>query len=147
MSSKPNQKAEFKIFVEGGAPHHRSLNTACRKAFGQFLERFSLGAWRPSIVACGSRRFAYEDFCTALKQSKNPRDVFVLLVDSEAAVSAVQSRWQHVLKRAGDGWIQPQSATDDNLFFMVECMENWFLADLAALERYFGKGFKRAVFA
>jgi hypothetical protein len=25
-------------------------------------------------------------------------------------------------------------------------MENWFFADLDALERYFGKGFKRAVF-
>ncbi|ANE54350.1 hypothetical protein AYM39_03530 [Methylomonas sp. DH-1] len=33
--------------------------------------------------------------------------------------------------------------TDDQLHFMVECMENWFFADQESLSKYFGKGFNK----
>ncbi len=133
---------EFRIFVEGGG--HKRLNDACRRGFGRFFEKYGLGIRKPRIVACGSRRFAYEDFCSAISKAK-PNDVYLLLVDSESAFIAANNDgyWHHVKHRQGDNWDCPKNTTDEQLHFMVECMENWFFADQESLARYFGNGFKR----
>jgi hypothetical protein len=68
-----------------------------------------------------------------------------LLVDSEAPVNSV-SVWEHVSSREGDThWQKPDNATENNLHFMVECMENWFMADTKVLENYYGKDFNKNV--
>lgn len=132
--------AEFRIFVEGGAKGQLALK--CRRGFSRFFEKAGLGHRKPSIVACGSRLAAFEDFCHALERA-GKKDINLLLVDSEEAVTGTNEQvWTHVKTRQGDGWDQPKGADAEMLHFMVECMENWFLADPQTLVSYFGQGFK-----
>lgn len=127
------------IYIEGGGDAPQ-LKARCRKAFNKFIQGLGFKGSMPKLVACGSRRNAYEQFCTALKQGKN---VF-LLVDSEAPVKKDHEfdPWRHLQQREGDGWTAPPNATAADCHLMVECMENWFLADIPALKRYYGRGFK-----
>ncbi len=128
------------IYVEGGSKG--SLATECRKGFRLFLQKSGLSDRMPTIVACGSRREAYKDFCTAWA-NKSPDEYPLLLVDSEAPVSST-SPWQHVLHRVGDEWKKPDGALDSHLHFMTQVMETWFLADRAVLIKYFGSKFKES---
>lgn len=132
--------AEFRIFVEGGTKG--LLAEKCRQGFARFFEKTGLGPRSPRIVSCGSRKAAYDDFCYALSKA-GEKDVYLLLVDSEEKVSVEKDQvWAHVKARQGDGWDKPASANADMLHLMVECMENWFLADPQELEKFFGQGFK-----
>jgi len=132
-----------KLFVEGGGDND-ALKAECRKGFREFLEKAGLKGRMPRIVACGGRSQAYSQFCVAIGEAANG-DVFILLVDSEGPVSTpadAAQPWDHVNNREGDGWDRPKGAVDDDLHFMVECMESWFLADKRALESFFGQGFR-----
>lgn len=134
----------MKLFIEGGGESNQ-LKTECRKGFTQFITAAGLTN-RPRVVACGSREDAYDSFCTELK-SGNPA---MLLVDSEAGVNANHQQdkdsskwapWAHLKARQGDEWEKPANATDVQCHLMVECMENWFLADRVTLADFFGQGF------
>jgi hypothetical protein len=130
------------LFVEGGGDHNPTLASECRRAFRTLLDRAGLQGRMPRVVACGGRRNAYERFCTALHDQADG-DVAILLVDSEAPVTAT-SPWEHVKHRQGDGWDRPAGASDEQLHFMVQCMESWFFADPATLKAYFGEGFSES---
>ena len=39
-------------------------------------------------------------------------------------------------------WVDARKAVDESAHLMVQVMESWFLADRAALKRYFGDGFR-----
>ncbi len=96
----------------------------------------------PRVVASGSRTQAFEDFRTALLRAT--QDEFVcLLVDSEDPVEENTSPWVFLKVRQSDRWEPPAGAVDENAHLMVQCMEAWFLADSAALERFFAEGFRR----
>jgi hypothetical protein len=127
------------IYIEGGGDEPQ-LKARCRKAFNKFMQKMGFKGSMPKLVACGSRRNAYEQFCTAVKQGKKA----MLLVDSEAPVKKEHEfdPWPHLQQREGDGWTAPPSATAADCHLMVECMENWFLADIPALKGYYGSGFK-----
>lgn len=134
----------MKLFVEGGGDSNL-LKTECRKGFTQFITAAGVSK-RPRIIACGTRNDAYDSFCTEIKNG-NPA---MLLVDSEAAIIAAYQQgndatkwtpWEHLKQRQGDKWDKPADATDVQCHFMVECMENWFLADRVTLETFFGQGF------
>jgi hypothetical protein len=126
-----------RIYVEGGFEGTTKSN--CRKAFRIFFEK-TLPRGSFQVIASGDRAKAYADFCTALVQ--HPGDYVMLLVDSEEAVSG--KPWEHVITRVGDGWQRPRGAKDDQLQFMVQVMESWFLADQDALAAYYGQGFRRS---
>ena len=134
-----------KLFVEGGGLQNWSLNAECRKGFRQFLEKAGLGGHMPQIVASGARQVAYEDFCTAIANN----EAALLLVDSEAPIAANDQPpnvkdwqpWRHLANVADDKWKKPKGATNEHCHLMVECMENWFLADREALIAFFGQGF------
>jgi len=53
-----------KLFVEGGGDSN-SLKTECRRGFTSFISKAGITR-KPRIVACGSRRNAYESFCTEI---------------------------------------------------------------------------------
>ena len=90
-----------RLYVEGGGDTNR-LRTACRRGFREFFLKAGLAGSMPRIIASGSRRSVYEDFCTAISQSG---DVCVcLLVDSEEAVADGEGPWDHLKKRQADQW-------------------------------------------
>ena len=64
------------LYVEGGGDS-AALRTACRQGFTQFITNAGIGQ-RPRVVACGSRRDAYDSYCTAVANGEDA----VLLVDS-----------------------------------------------------------------
>lgn len=129
------------LYVEGGGDAN-SLKTACRAGFTEFITKAGIKK-RPRVVACGSRRDAYDSFCTAIAQG----DDALLLVDSEAAVAAQHqaggperwSPWRHLLQR--DNWSKPVTAQEADCHLMTQVMETWFVADPATLAAFFGQGF------
>jgi hypothetical protein len=135
-----------KLYVEGGGDS-AALKVECRSGFANFLARAGLRR-KPRIVACGSRRNAYESFCTAVANGESA----LLLVDSEAPVSARHQQgspdtwipWQHLKERAGDGWDRPSNAKEADCHLMVQCMEAWLLADREVLKAFFGQGCKES---
>lgn len=125
------------VYVEGGG-NSKALRSECRKGFRQFFENAGLKGRMPSIVACGSRQTAFNDYVLAVAKPGNNR-FCVLLVDSEGPVAEEDDSWAHVKKQ--DNWDRPQNAEDDGAHLMVQCMESWFLADKANLAAYFGQQF------
>lgn len=131
------------MYIEGGGDTAQ-LKARCRKAFSKFFNNLGLKGKLPKVVACGSRRDAYESFTTAIKNNTNA----LLLVDSEAAIKthhdlpANAEPWQHLKEREGDAWEKPETATNDHCHLMTQCMESWLLADTTALKKYFGSNFK-----
>ena len=133
-----------KLYVEGGGDT-ATLKSACREGFTTFITKAGLTR-RPRIVACGSRRDAFDSFCTAIAGGEDA----VLLVDSEDAVNVQHQTgkpedwmpWLHLKARQGDGWDKPQGSADTDCHLMVQIMESWFLADREALKGFFGQGFK-----
>ena len=115
----------IKVYVEGGGDSNQ-LRRQCRNGFREFFEKAGLKGRMPRVVACGSRQRAYDRFCAAIDEAEADSFI-VLLVDSEAAVAASDSPWEHLRKR--DNWTQPSAAADDSTQLMVQCMEAWFVAD------------------
>jgi hypothetical protein len=130
---------KIKIYIEGGGDGG-DLKRRCRKGFREFLEKTGLFETRmPRIVASGSRGNAYDDFCVALKGAMQG-ELIILLIDSEGEVTQTDP-WLHLKNRQGDGWDKPENSTAENLHFMAQCMESWFLADKQLLANYYGSGF------
>ena len=135
-----------KLFVEGGG-NDKSGIIACQKGFSKFLEKAGLKGKMPRIVARGSRRSAYESFCTAIANGEDA----LLLVDSEDPVQATSQSgdnpehwnpWLHLKNRQGDGWDKPKGAENTDCHLMVQCMESWFHADRTSLQKFYGQGFR-----
>ncbi|MDR2759824.1 MAG: DUF4276 family protein [Spirochaetaceae bacterium] len=135
----------LKIYVEGGGDAH-ILKRDCRRGFSEFLEKAGLKGCMPRVIACGGRRKAYDDFCTAIGNNESA----MLLVDSESPVDQNCCRekevskwdpWQHLADRQGDGWVKPDNTCITDCHLMVQCMETWFLADRKALKSFYGTNF------
>jgi hypothetical protein len=129
-----------KLYVEGGGDHNKTLQTACRRGFSEFLLKAGLKDRMPRVVACGGRHQAYESFRTS-HGNAGRSDFPVLLVDSEAPVTK-EDPWEHVRLRPGDGWDRPPGASADQLHLMTQAMEAWFYADKDALQRYYEEDFR-----
>lgn len=131
----------MKLYVEGGGDT-AALKAVCRAGFSTFINKAGI-IKRPRIVACGCRQDAYDSFCTAITNGEEA----MLLVDSEATVSAQHQSgktdtwlpWSHLYVR--DRWKKPTSSVDTDCHMMVQVMESWFLADQAALQDFFNRGF------
>ena len=123
------------VYVEGGG-NSKSLKSDCRRGFRKFVENAGLAGKMPRIVACGSRNDAFDDFKTAVATGQSA----LLLVDAEGPVTA-SGPWQHLKDR--DNWARPEAATEDHCHLMVQVMESWFLADMDALEKFYGDNFRK----
>ena len=137
------KKRDVKVYAEGGGsgPGSSDLQSELRQGFAEFFAKTDLGkVHRPRVVACGGREQALDMFRTAVKHGENA----LLLVDSENKVAAADlgKPWKHLKVQAG--WEQPKEAADDDAHLIVQCMENWFLADQDAVEKFFGHGFRKA---
>ena len=124
------------IFVEGGGA--KDSKDDLRRAFGEFLSRPREIArehgvpWR--LVMCGSRDQTFRAFRNWTREF--PDDLVFLLVDAEQPVFA--SPREHLAAR--EPW-DLSSTSDDHCHLMVQVMESWFLADVKALEAFYGHHF------
>jgi len=124
------------LHVEGGGNHNPFLASECRKAFSELFQKAGVRN-KPRVIVCGGRAMAYKSFCAALKAGGTAD---WLLVDAEdvAPSGPPFDPWAHVAQRAGDGWITPDGATDEQLHLMAVCTETWLVADHEALRSVFG---------
>lgn len=122
------------IYIEGGGTT-KQLQSELRHGFQALFTSAGFAGKLPKVVASGSRNEAYADFATAFKNIKSGETV-LLLVDSEEIVTA-STKWEHVTTR--DSWTK--LGTEENIFFMVVCMESWFLSDIDGLGSFFGQNF------
>lgn len=132
---------EIRIYVEGGG-HRKDTKSRLREAFGSFFRDLRESArscrmgWR--IVVGGSRTEVLEDFTNALQTHTETFNV--LLIDAEGA-------WQGSTRRqlsTSSGWHPPEGVRfcEDQVHFMIQIMESWFLADRGGLRRFYGRGFR-----
>ncbi len=131
---------EIRIYVEGGGDG-KNTKDLLRQGFSKFFKdlvaiaRSNQIKW--SVILCGTRNDTFRDFKNAFKT--HPNAFIVLLVDSEAPVSANTNPWEHLKLR--DKWDSPD-VDDTYCHLMVQTMEAWFIADIDALKKYYGQGFK-----
>ena len=126
----------IKLYVEGGGAG-KSLKSACREGFKNFIKKTRLSERKFKIVACGDRGKAYDKFKIA---HVNQDETSLLLVDAERPVG-LDGPWQH-LQKDPDRWQRPDDATDDQCHLMVEVMESWFLADRDTLREFYGQRYR-----
>jgi hypothetical protein len=127
---------ELWIFVEGGGG--KDSKDELRRAFSEFLTEPREAArgkgvhWR--VVMCGSRDATYKAFRNTVRDSRGA--LVFLLVDAEREVSGTPLA--HLAAR--DPW-DLSFAEDEQCHLMAQVMGSWFLADPAALERFYGQQF------
>ena len=133
--------SEVRIYCEGGG-NSKDTKAAIRRGFSKFLSELKKLArerrinWK--IIACGPRQETFNLFKKAQEIHSNAFNI--LLVDAEGAVS--EKPWLHLQDR--DGW-DSQNISDEHCHLMVQMMEAWIVADVAAMESYYGDGFRRNV--
>lgn len=129
---------EVILFIEGGGDSP-SQHARFRENFHKLLSKAGFEGRKPKIAVCGGRSLAYRDFCN------NKRGYGILLVDSEAPVhEKTKSPWAYLKAQKGDGWAQPDTASDEQCHLMVQCMEAWFVADVEALKKFYGAHFRES---
>jgi len=128
----------IKIYIEGGGDG-KDLDSRFREAWSKFFKAAGLEGRMPSPVRGKGRVHTFDLFCTAI-QHLRPNEMALLLLDSEDAVAANQTIWQHLKIR--DNMDKPRQATDNHAHLMVQVMETWLLADPDTLRAYFGSDFK-----
>jgi hypothetical protein len=125
------------IYVEGGG-HSDNIRSRCREGFRSYCQKLVSPRARLKIVACGGREEAFERFIIQI-QSGADSGLCALLVDSEVDVEPGTTIAGHLYQH--DKWTFPDLGKNE-LFLMVQAMEAWFLADRAALIRFYGSDFR-----
>ncbi|WP_273213763.1 DUF4276 family protein [Helicobacter rodentium] len=120
---------KIKIYVEGGG--NRNLDSSLRKAFNKLLREYGVNGNRYQIVVGGSRG---ETIKAIYKQSNS-----IILIDSEEIIDT-KTKLEHLEKTELKESLK--GITENNLFFMVVCMESWIVSDTEALKKHYGLGFK-----
>ena len=130
--------SDIAIYMEGGGEGN-ATKAALRQGMDTFLQPIKEAArdkalpWK--LVCCGPRNEAFQRFQNAVNSSADA--VNVLLVDSEGPVKH-QSVRRHL--QARDKW-NLSFTPEETVHLMVQTMETWIVADLAALSQYYGQGF------
>jgi Domain of unknown function (DUF4276) len=119
---------EIRIYYEGG----RLLKPGFHAFFTTLRERAREKRCNFHLIA--AKGTPGRDFRIAIKT--HPDAWNILLKDSEGPDSGALSA--SFCKQ--NEWSQSHA---ESIFWMVEVMESWFHADKAALERFYGPGFKR----
>jgi hypothetical protein len=114
---------ELRIYFEG--------DSALRPGFRQFLK--SAASEKATFVATGAT--PVEDFRIAVQ--KHPNALNILLLDSEGPADGEEATRRLAAIPA---------KAHDCVFWMVQLMESWFLADPDALAQYYRQGFVSGLF-
>jgi hypothetical protein len=120
--------------MEGGPKQGGKADLSeMRQAFREFLGVNT----SVTITLWGDVQRAYTGFTDSLDES-NPEHIHILLVDSEEAFKENQTLWLHVKNRKEHKLDKPPGATEDQLYFMAQCMEAWFVADSEKFKEFYG---------
>ncbi|MBK6996678.1 MAG: hypothetical protein IPH31_17755 [Lewinellaceae bacterium] len=105
----------------------------------QVFKAAGLAGRMPRPVRGKGRTNTFDLFSTAI-QNIQPNEMPLLLLDSEYEIVSGKTVWQHLKVR--DGFIKPNSASDEHAYLMAQVMETWLLADPDTLRAYFVSKFK-----
>ena len=126
--------SEIQIFIEGDKALLNGLRTFLKSA----IDAAQHQRIKFKMVAGGSANETVRNFMRGVR--RNPNSFNILLVDSDRPdngdlIASVKDR------RTWDNQTGA-NVQDDQIHFMVQVMESWFLADKDALTRYYGQGFQ-----
>jgi hypothetical protein len=126
---QPIDRPEIRVYFEGD----ESLRLGFKAFFREIVELAESKRWRLEFVATGGT--PVPDFRIALKTHLKAWNI--LLLDSDGLVTGAlfgEKCGSQGLKRSDS----------DSVFWMVQIMESWFLADAEQLQEYYGQKFKRS---
>ena len=119
--------AEVRIHYEGAPQLKEGLHSFLGKlAFGGYSRQC-----RVRFIAGTGRDDTIHDFRDAMKT--HPSSWNVLLIDSEGPDDGRLFARLHL-----------PVAQEESVFWMVQLMETWFVADIQALKRFYGQGLREA---
>jgi hypothetical protein len=125
-----SQQLSIKVIIEGGS---NNSDAGARKGFSDFFKNAGL-ANQPRIIIAGPRN-------KAIKQYWNQKDQnALLLIDSEGSITREltapnDTSWKldHLIQRGDLTNEQRHEINSDNVFFMVQTMESWIIADIESV--------------
>ena len=123
----------IRVYIEG--------DSQLRPGFVRFFDRHIRQARergiRFNIRLTGSKEKTLGAFMIA--NQENPSDLNVCLIDSDRSDDG--TLWQELLRRRDrhPRWRRLQRLERKQAHWMIQAMEAWFLADRAALRRYYGQ--------
>lgn len=140
-------KGYVRVYIEGGAAG-RGADALFRRGWRLFLKELDQlardnGYQKLEVVRGLGRADAYKGF--KRYSAKFPRDLPVLLVDSETPVPAGTQAWDFVARNTADRWERPSWATERHLYFMAHSVETWLLTDPDALAQFYKRDFNPSV--
>ena len=123
---------EIRLYFEGDA----RLRPGMSEFLEELRERARRAGCRFRLIASGNRPLA--DFCDGLRT--HPEAHVLALLDSDGPLTG--QRRQEFFRRRD--WNPPAAAENatGRVFWMVQVMEAWFLADPEALAVFYGEGFR-----
>ncbi|PZS04121.1 MAG: hypothetical protein DLM69_02200 [Candidatus Chloroheliales bacterium] len=150
------------VFFEGDSQPSSSRQTrTLARALEQFLRRAlsekaeikdlarcNIEVEDLEVRSCGSDASAVKDFATEFVRGRvGGKSFIMLLVDSDEYVPAIPDTGalNHIQRKFKSGGRSrlPAAVQPDQVHLMVQAMEAWFIADLDALEKYYGKRLKK----
>lgn len=120
------------VYLEG----HKSLRPGFSALFNRAIGERGNSAVRIRPVPGGANAIKY--FMNALRTKRDALNLLLLDCEGPADSCSVDAL------RARNDWVPPKGTQIDNsqVFWMVEIMESWFIADKDALSAYYGAEFQ-----
>ena len=115
-----------------------NLRPGFNQLFHPHLARARVRRIRFKLIAGGSRIEAVKNFL--IYCSSEPSSLNILLIDSERPVSDT-ARYINDHLRAHSVWDRNLPCSDEQLHFMVQAMEAWFIADPKTFRARFGQNY------
>jgi Domain of unknown function (DUF4276) len=120
---------ELRVYFEGDA----RLRPGFHSFLGEIVDAARNQKWRLDLIATDGT--PVQDFRDALKTHKNAWNI--LLLDSDMPLNG--SRVDLCRSKS----LEPSH--EALVFWMVQIMESWFLADISALKNFYGNGLQEEV--
>lgn len=117
---------------------HSGLRPGFHRLFHLYVSRARGRRIRFNLVAGGSQIETVKDFLRYCRSS--PDQLNVLLIDSEKPVVNTTQTIRDL--RSHNSWDAGVACADEQINFMVQAMEAWFIADPQALTERFGQNFR-----
>ncbi len=127
---------EIRVYFEGDNALRKGFNSFLKSEIDRARQRQHRLGFR--TIAGGSTEETIKDFMTAARTHKDA--INIVLIDSDNPDNG--NLIAEVKQRASWDTEAGAKIQDEQIHFMVQVMESWFLADRNALKKYYGQGFR-----